>query len=301
MKHSNYPSLNLKELQAVKTVAECGSFNAAALTLQVSQPVLTRTVQRVEQHIGVALFKRSTRKVATTDAGKEFAAMAERVLNDLNIYLESTRELSSEQRGQVIISSVMSVACTILPRIVSEYRKSRPGIELVVYEGVHGNVIENLRSGVADFGLTYLEDISPLFQCTPLSTEVFHAVLPKGHRLERRKSIPWEALRNESLVSLPGDSRIRRTIDAVALAAGFHPSRSVTVTQFATMMQFVACGMGIAIMPEGTLSDALKIGLATRPLVQPQVSRELGIVTLKDRSLTPAAVELICQIERQWK
>ena len=301
MKRSNYPNLNLKELLAIKTVAEYGSFNAAAITLNISQPVLTRTVQRVEQQIGVTLFNRNTRNVEITGAGKEFVALAERVLNDLKIYLEATQDSSAQQHGQVIISSVMSVACTILPRIVAGYKKDRPGVEIFVYEGVHGTVIENLRSGVADFGLTYIDDVPPLFNCKPLSTEALHAVLPKGHHLENRKRIPWKALQNEPLVSLPSDSRTRRMIDATAIACGFHLSHSVTVTQFTTMMRFVANGMGSAIVPEGALADALSIGLTTRPLYEPRVSRVLGIVTLKDRSLTTAAQGLIHQIEKEWK
>ncbi len=294
-------NLSAREFLAVKTVADYGSFNAAAITLNISQPVLTRTVQRVERLIGVRLFNRNTRNVDITDAGKEFVALAERVLNDMKIYLRATQGRSSEQRGQVVISSVMSVACTLLPRIVADYRQSHPGVDVIVYEGVHGDVIENVRSGVADFGLTYLDDISGIFRATPLSTEVLHVVMPGGHPLEKRKSVPWNAIRNEQMVSLPSDSRTRRLIDATAITAGFHLSHAITVTQFATMMQFVACGAGISIVPEGTLAEALSIGLSTRPLSRPKVSRVLGLVALRDRGSSLFVQEMIRQIEQGWK
>ena len=286
---------------AVKTVADYGSFNAAAITLNISQPVLTRTVQRVEAQLGITLFDRNTRSVEITEAGKEFVALSERVLNDMQIYMQAIEQRTDQKRGQVVISSVMSVACTVLPKIIARYKQSHPGVDLYIYEGVHGNVIENVRSSVADFGLTYLDDISPMFEEKPLSTEAFHVVLSKGHPLQKRKQIAWEALKNEQLISLPADSRTRRLIDATATTSGFQLRHNITVTQFTSMMQFVADGVGIAIVPEGSLAGALNIGLATRPLVQPKVSRVLGLVTLKERSHSVFAQEMMRQIEMDWK
>lgn len=294
-------NLSAKELHAIKAVADYGSFNAAAITLNMSQPVLTRTVQRVERLLGLTLFNRSTRSVKITDPGKEFVALAERVLNDIQIYLSAIQESASQQRGQVVISSVMSVACTVLPALVARYKQERPGIDLHVHEGVHGNVIENLRSGIADIGLTYLDDIPPIFVQKPLSTQYFHVVLPKGHRLEKRKQLSWGALQGEQLVSLPSDSRTRRLIDATALTAGLSLSHNVTVTQFATMLQFVANGVGIAIVPEGALAEALSIGLSIRPLVQPRVSRVLGLITLKERNQSAFTEDLIDQLALEWR
>lgn len=301
MTRPNQPNLSAREMLAVKTVADYGSFNAAAITLNISQPVLTRTVQRVEAQLGITLFARNTRNVQITEAGKEFIALAERVLNDMQIYMQAIEQRSYQKRGQVVISSVMSVACTVLPKIIARYKQTHPGVDLYVYEGVHGNVIENVRSSVADFGLTYLDDISSMFAEKPLSTEAFHVVLPRGHPLEKRKQVAWEALKNEQLISLPPDSRTRRLIDATAITSGFQLRHNITVTQFTSMMQFVADGVGIAIVPEGSLAGALNIGLATRALVHPRVTRVLGLVTLKERTPSVFAQAMMQQVEQDWK
>lgn len=294
--------LSAKELLAIKTIAEYGSFNAAAITLNVSQPVLTRTVQRVERLLGLALFDRTTRSVEITEAGKEFVALAERVLNDVQIYLKAVQEREVGQRGQVIISSVMSVAATVLPAIAARYRQTHPNVTLHIHEGVHGTVIENLRSGVSDFGLTYLDDIAPIFSTVPLSTQYFHVLLPKGHRLERRRQVSWHDIQAEQLVSLPSDSRTRRVIDAVAVTNGLTLSHSITVTQFTTMMQFVAAGVGIAIVPEGALSAAsMSPRLSARPLEKPKLSRTMGLVALKSRNQTYFAGKMIELVMQEWR
>src|SRR5215831_9405213 len=140
MQPTNIPDLSARQLHAVLAVAEYRSFIAAAAFLQTSQPALTRAIKRVEDVLGVRLFERTTRRVEVTGAGREFIAVAERMLNDLAISVRSMREIGEAARGQVIISSIMSVASGVLPRIVAGFRKMRPGVELSVREGVHGTV-----------------------------------------------------------------------------------------------------------------------------------------------------------------
>jgi len=203
------PDLSSRDLLAVCAIAEYGSFMAASLTLNVSQPALTRTVQRVEKAIGLELFQRSTRRMEITPAGQEFIALANRVLADLRISFDNMREISDELRGRVLVASVMSVAYTHLPGIIASYRQTRPKIELQVQEGVHGAVMDAVRSGVADLGLTYIDDVPGEFACISLSREAFHIIMPKGHPLAAKASVTIEQLHQHPLVSLPRTAQTR--------------------------------------------------------------------------------------------
>src|ERR1700758_827730 len=173
MSKSGLPDLTSRQLETVLALAEYGSFIAAAALLKTSQPAVTRTIKHVEDVLGVKLFDRSTRSVQITAAGKEFVGVAGRMLNDLKITIRSMRELADQRRGQIIVSSIMSVANGKLPGLVSEYRLAYPGIELHVRDGVHGTVIEDVRSGAADFGITYVDDLPDPFLSTPLGKEDF--------------------------------------------------------------------------------------------------------------------------------
>src|SRR6185312_14980930 len=134
------PDLSARQLEAVLALAEYGSFVAAAARLRISQPALTRSLKRLETALGVRLFDRSTRRVQITAAGREFAAVAERMLNDFGITVQSVREVAEERRGLVVLSTIMSVAGGVLPSIVAAYRADRPGVEIHVREGVHAAV-----------------------------------------------------------------------------------------------------------------------------------------------------------------
>lgn len=300
MGKSALPDLSSRELQAVCSVAEHGSFMAAALTLGLSQPALTRTVQRVEQALGLELFRRTTRRVEVTPAGQEFVALAGRILNDLRISYESMREVSDEQRGQVIVSAVMSVAYMQLPLIVAHYRASRPRVEIQVREGIHGTVIEDVRIGVADIGITYVDDVPAEMSSHPLSREAFHVVMPPSHPLADKTEIALEDLIDFPMVSLPRESQTRRLIDGIASAAGMTLQHAVTVGQFATVMRCVHARVGIAIVPGGAIASARSAGLVSRPLSNPSVGRTLGAVLLKERGLTPSAQGFLSQLQSDW-
>jgi DNA-binding transcriptional LysR family regulator len=105
MNPQGVPDLSARELMAVVAVAEYGSFVAAAAFLETSQPAVTRAIKRAERTLGVMLFARSTRRVEITPAGREFVAVAERLLTDLQLAVRNMRDVSAEQRGQVVIST----------------------------------------------------------------------------------------------------------------------------------------------------------------------------------------------------
>jgi len=239
-----------------------------------------------------------------TAAGKEFVAVAERMLNDLRISISSMREIGQEQRGQIIISSIMSVATGLLPAIVAQYRSSRPGIDIVLREGVHGTVLEDIRSGAADLGATYVDDLPDFVEAKRVSREVFDVILPRSHPLARtakRSSIALSELADFPLVSLPYESRTRRIIDGAAAAAGHTLHHVATVTQFATMMSFVRAGIGIAIVPAGAIAGLLGKDLAVLTLAKPRLSRNVGLIWLRERELSPAARGFATIFEGVWR
>ena len=299
MQRSNAPDLTLRQLQTMVTLADYGSFIATATLMKTSQPAVTRTVH-LEAALGVKLFDRSTRSVQITAAGKEFAAVAARMLNDLKITVGSMRELASQRRGQIILSSIMSVANGKLPGMVAAYRLNHPGIELYIHDGVHGTVIEDVRSGAADFGITYLDELPDPFISVPLGREEFAVVLPRNHRLAAKASLALVDLRGLPLVSLPGDSRTRRLIDSTAASIRLDLKHVVVVSLFTTMLGLVRAGIGIAIAPKSGVVGLLGKELKAVPLRGKPLVRDLGIVALKEREPTIAAAELMALIKRSW-
>ena len=204
-----------------------------------------------------------------------------------------------DERGQIIVASIMSLAQVVLPTLIAEYSRQFPGIEVHLREGVQGNVYDDVRSGLADFGVGYVADMPEPFITESLGAEAFYVVLPTGHRLARSKEIELKALKDAALVSLPIKSRTRRIIDGAAASAGFSFRHAITVNQFATLYSFVRNGAGLTIVPDGARPPANDRELVSRPLIRPRVSREIGIVRLRERELAPAAASLLALVRER--
>lgn len=300
MPRSAFPDLGTRHLQAVLAVAEYRSFVAAAAHLGTSQPALSRTIKAVEATVGARLFERNTRHVRLTEAGREFAAVAERLCADLRIAVESLREIGVGQRGLVVLSSIMSVATSILPSMLATFRAAHPGMEVMLREGVHDAVLTEVRTGAADLGITYTDALPAPIAATPLARQGFAVLMPRDHALAGRPGLALGALDGTALVALPAEARSRRIVDAAALESGITLRPSVTVTQFATLVACVRAGLGAAIVPTGAVAGLCAPDLATILLVEPPLTLDLGLITLRDRALSPPAAALAALVRSQW-
>jgi DNA-binding transcriptional LysR family regulator len=293
------PDFSSRHLRAVLAIAEYRSFIAAAAFLQVSQPALTRTIKQIEATLGVALFTRTTRQVDVTPAGREFAALAERLLNDLEISVGSMRKHATQQSGQIIVASVLSLAGAVLPELLADFGRRYPGIQIHLREGIHRDVVDDVRSGVADFGIGYVEGLPETFIVEDLAVEKFHVAFPASHRLAKATRVSLDDLRQETLVSFPRDSRSRQIVDGAAAAAGFALHYAMTVNRLPTLLSLVRNGIGVAIVPASERPEATDRGVRSRPLAGARLSCRLGVMRSRERALTSAAAILLVVV-RRW-
>ena len=278
-----------RQLRAVIALARHRSFVEAAASLGVSQPALSRALQRLERSLGTTLFRRSTRVVSLTPAGRDFLPTAERLLTDLDRHLGHMRELADQRRGYVVVASLMSLAYHVLPAATAAYRRRFPGIDLYLREGVQDTIVTDVRRSVADLGIGNVGGVTDPVVAEPLGEEQCVVVLPRRHILAQRRALSIADLAGESLISMPPESGLRRLVDSAAVSAGVPLHHAITLHQFGTLFSFVRSGLGIAIVPVSALPPRGDRALRVRPLAGPALTRRVGILTLGDRVLSPAA------------
>jgi DNA-binding transcriptional LysR family regulator len=299
MQSGNVSELNARHLRAVLAVAENRSFIAAATSLRISQPALTRTIQQVETTLGVELFSRTTRQVSVTHAGKEFAALAERVLNDLSISISNLKRQAAQPSGSIAVASVLSLANALLPELLADFGKRYPGIQIHLREGIHRDVVDDVRSGQVDFGIGYVEGLPETFAIEDLGVERFRVALSATHPLARLKIIDIASLKDETMVSFPRESRSRQIADGAAAAKGIVLRYAMTVNRLPTLLSLVRNGVGLAILPASECPPENDRRLVSRSLRGTPFSCRLGVMRSRERELTPAAAILLVVI-RQW-
>src|SRR5258708_20510134 len=118
--------LNMRQVRAFVSVAHLKSFTRAATLLNVSQPALTVQIRKLEEILGIRLLDRNSRTVDITRVGRELLPVFQRVLHELDAVIMDTRGLATQQHGVVRIAALPSFAATLLPPIISPFRRTTP-------------------------------------------------------------------------------------------------------------------------------------------------------------------------------
>jgi DNA-binding transcriptional LysR family regulator len=303
MQNLEVPDIRARELRAVVALAEYGSFVSAAAFLKTSQPALTRSIKRIEKILGVTLFARSTRQVDITAEGREFAAVAERVLKDLQITIRSLGNLSKDLRGRITFTTYSAFAVGKLPEIVRRYKEELPSVEIRIREGRQVEILEDVRSGTAEFGIGYIDLVPENLKSELLRPEPLYVVVPATHPLAtlRRQRIRLEELREEMLISPPANTFIRRLVDDAAANVGVTLSYGLIVERLASLIGHVKAGVGIALIPEEILPPKPWKEFEALLLTEPALSVSVGFITLPNRHITPAAAKMMALIREEFR
>lgn len=294
-----FPNIGSRQLRAVVAVAQYRSFIAAATALKMSQPAITRIIKQVETELGAPLFVRSTRLVSVTELGKEFAALAERLVNDLRIGVAHLRRQADEPRGQIVVSSVFSPVTAMLPSLIADYCRKFPGIQIHLREGLHSAVRDDVRSGLADFGLGFADDALGTFAIEHLGVERLHVVLWREHALARKSKLTLSALAAQPLVSFPPESMTRRLVDAAAAAQGLSLNYAITTNRLATLHALVRNRIGMAVVPAAERPATSDPQLLSRPLEGRHLDCRICLMRLRERELTPPVASFMA-LARKW-
>ncbi len=290
------PELRIRQLLMVLTLAEHNSFVATAAALKTSQPVVTRSLQKVERLLGVRLFSRGTRGVEITPAGRTFTAMAERTLSDLRGSLGALTNNGAGRSGRLTIATFSAFAAQVLPTLIGRFREAG-ALEVRVIEGNQAEIVDAVRAGAADFGVGYVDALPDTVTGRTLTQEPLYALLPRAHPLARRRTaaVAWEQLKDVTLVSLPPDSHLRRVTDLSAATCGVQLRHAVVVERTSSLINHVEAGVGVGVLPGGCLPPRPWSGFHA-VMIEPAIWLSVGTIVPAGRRLGDLATSMVAVI-----
>lgn len=268
--------MELRQLRYFVAVAEELHFGKAAKRLSISQPPLSFNISRLEESLGYALLRRSTREVTLTPAGKVLYREACRILSLADQAQMLGSRAASGELGSLRIGFVGAALLTPIAAILRRFELERPGVLLSVHELNSFEQIDALQRDQIDFGILHPRSIPDGLHTQVLYREPFVCALPASHPLARKKEVRLEALKNESFVLFPRhfSPEYHDQIIALCMSEGFAPHIRYEVRANATVAALVAAGFGVAIVPQSVRRVAID-GLEFRPLVKADISSEL--------------------------
>ena len=285
-------NFDLGDLRAFIAVAELASFRAAAEAIHLSQPALSRRIDKLEEALGVRLFDRDTRNVELTSVGRDFVRKARTLLDDLDAILLGVRDVAANRWGQVTLAAIPSTVHYFLPAVLRAYQKRFPRIRIRTIDESANAVLSAVAHGEAELGLDMTGSDEPTLEFEPLLTEPFVAACRRDHPLARERSVTWAQLASYDFMTVDKASGNRLVMDLALASKRDRPQPRLEARHVSTLVAFVEAGLGIAAVPRLSMPRKGHSALVSIPIVEPEVTRTVGLIKRRGRSLSPAAEHL---------
>ena len=287
-------SVALRHLRAFSELADTGSFTSASARLCVTQSSLTATIQQLESVVGVKLFDRTTRSVVMTEEAVRFKVKADQILRDFDTAISDLQAYAQGHVGHISIAAAASFLYHFMVSAIAEFRSSYPSITLTLRDAGAGHVEQLVIDGDVDFAIADRPKNNDVLEYVPLLTDRYGVVCRNDfHLAQCPKPLRWDRLPSEGFIALTPDTGISSflhdQVSHLAVFKGRHDEASSTTSLFALISQ----GNCFSILPALAANLAGFAQFSFRPLEEPILHREVGLITRRLRSLTPGATRLV--------
>ncbi|WP_226035167.1 LysR family transcriptional regulator [Aquibacillus saliphilus] len=285
--------MEIRQIQYFMEVARREHVTEAADVLHVAQSSVSRQISNLEGELGIDLFIREGRRVKLTPIGKIFLDRMKQAMNLMDEAEREVKEYLDPEKGTVRIAFPISMAAHTLPTIIYAFRMRYPEAKFQMKSALYGELIEGVVRG--DFNLAMIaplpnEEKGNKINGKILFAEKIVALLPIRHPLADRKSILLQELKDDPFCVLPEGYVFRDLVVNASNKHGFTPRIAFEGDDIDALKGLVSAGLGVALMPEMTLVDNVPRSTVAIPLVDPNVTRTVGVIFPTNRKLLPTEV-----------
>lgn len=287
-------NLSMRDIDTTLVLGRTLNFRQAAAQLHLSQSALSTQIQRIEEALGVRLFDRTTRTVRLTAAGEVFMQQAASLQVAFRDAIAAVGAVTSAEQGQVSVAALPSLAARLLPRVLMTYRQAHPQVALKVRDTLSGPAFDLVRAGEVDFALTAADPQHADLHYVPLMSDSFLLLIPESHALAKtRGPLRWADTASAAHVSMVQPSSVRQYTEWAFLQNRIRFTPAFEAEHLTTIVAMVECGFGVAALPEIAAGAVSQTAIVQRPLIGPVAERSIGLVTSRNRSLSPAAAAMV--------
>ncbi|MCK2182783.1 LysR family transcriptional regulator [Halomonas getboli] len=259
--------MHWRALHYFDTVARCRSLREAAARLHIAPTAISRQIDLLEHQLGAPLLERGPGGIRLTSAGELLAVQARRTLRDLERVQEQIGDLKGLRTGRVSLRVAEGVVAGLLAPVLAELNERHPRLRFDIQIASAGGIVEALRSGDADIGLTFFmprhDDIQPLAS----GRLEHHAVMAPGHPLAEAGELILAELAEHPLALPDEHYGVRQALDAAARERGVTLTPTFHAASLETQKALAMAGAALLILPPMAVARECRDGqLVSVPL-----------------------------------
>jgi LysR family transcriptional regulator for metE and metH len=251
--------VEVRHLRLLRAIREEGSVTRASERLHLTQPAVSHALRDLEDRLGVLLFRRKGKKLAITEAGKRLLRTSTVVLDELQRAEDDLAQFRSGRRGVLRITTECYTCYHWLSGVLAELSRRYPGVDLEVVPDAKEAPFEALISERVDLAIVHREASHPLLVAAPLFQDELVVLVPRDHRLARKKFAVAADFADECLVmhSRPEESVF---FTDVLRAGGVAPRRMLDLRLTEAVVEMVRAGLGVSVLARWAATGYLTRG-----------------------------------------
>jgi DNA-binding transcriptional LysR family regulator len=276
--------MELEQLRSFIAIAETRSFTKAAALAHLSQPTISRQINRLEMELGTQLFERYGHQVELTESGEFLLPSARAILKQTNRLVSMMREHEGKKCEQVCFGATSLLLNYLLPRVLTPFMQDYPHIQIDLVEREDSTLEDAVARGEIDCAMVTRYG-PPRVTVVHLFSEEIFLVVSTNHRFATRSSVSLTELEEEPLVMPPISMNIARHIAEACRKAGFEPKIASYVNYLGLSKSFARQERGVLLLPKMALDPQKLEGLAIVPL-EDNFTRDLDLIYSGERPLS---------------
>ena len=277
--------MTLTELRYIVAVSRELHFGRAAAACFVSQPTLSVAIKKLEDELDVAIFERRPHDVTITPVGRRIVEQAITVLEQASAIKTIAGSEKDQLKGSLKLGVIYTIGPFLLPHFIPVLNREAPELTLIIEEDFTLNLAGQLKRGELDMIIISTPFEQPGATLEVLYREPFTVMLPKNHRLSRRKQIRADDLVEDTLLLLKSGNCFRdQVMDACPACKGDIFSKdkiqkTLEGSSIETIKQMVAAGSGVTILPSTAIREQDGLGklVEYRPFAKPVPERDIAL------------------------
>lgn len=291
--------MELRDLQYFMAVVEHGSFTKAADALFVSQPSLTKTIQKLETKYRAKLLERTTRQLRLTDIGEVVFENGKLILQQMMALEKSIEDVRNVQAGTIKMGIPPLIGTLFFPEIAQCFHQKFPFVTLELVEYGAKLLGELVQSGRVDMGFVVLPIDQEIFAVEPLIEDEFVVYVHQDHPLAQKEGVSLIDLRDESFILFTPEFALHDFIIQSCENEGFSPKVSYKSSQWDLIIELVALNLGIALLPKSIYEKQTNEQVKIIAFVEEPLMWRLGLVTMQGRYQSKAVQEFLSLIRQE--
>lgn len=285
-------TVNLKLLSVFVLVAEHSSFRKAAEELDRSQSAISSQIRQLEEQLGVTLFHRTTRRVALSSEGEQLLTYVRQALGEIEEGIQAIFDAAEARRGRVVFACAPTIAGARLAAILSAFKRAFPNVLVHVRELAAAEMLDSLQAQEVDFGIGPRVNRETDFHFQGVLRDEIWAVVPADAKVGDDRGVTLTELSSLPMLMITKSAALRSDLERVLSDQHVALDPQYEGMQVQTMLSLVEAGLGAAILPRIAIPAISTDSYRALP-IRPPMSREICIVTLAGKTLSPMAAEFV--------